>query len=50
MLYREFAIAAIDRTIAAASSSGLVDHPGLKGRLREIVIEDLLKAIFEPSN
>jgi hypothetical protein len=48
MFYRQIAIDAIDKTIAAANSSGQIDHPGLKGRLREIVVEELIKPFLSP--
>ncbi len=48
MFYRQIAIDAIEKTIAAANSSGMLEHSGLKGRLREIVIEELLKPFLDP--
>lgn len=48
MFYRQIAIDAIEKTVAAANSSGMIEHPGLKGRLREIVIEELVKPFLSP--
>jgi hypothetical protein len=48
LFYRQIAVDAIEKTIAAANSSGLIDHPGLKGRLREIVVEELIKPFLSP--
>lgn len=48
MFYRQIAIDAIEKAIAAANSSGMLDHPVLKGRLREIVVEELVKPFLNP--
>jgi hypothetical protein len=48
MFYRQIAIDAIEKTMAAASSSGMLDQPGIKGRMREIVIEELVKPFLSP--
>lgn len=48
MFYRQIAIDAIEKTVAAANSSGMIDQPGLKGRLREIVVEELVKPFLHP--
>jgi hypothetical protein len=48
LFYRQIAVDAIEKTIAAANSSGMIDHPGLKGRLREIVVEELIKPFLSP--
>jgi len=48
LFYRQIAIDAIEKTIAAANSSGMIEHPGLKGRLREIVVEELVKPFLNP--
>jgi hypothetical protein len=48
LFYRQIAIDAIEKTVAAANSSGMLDHSGLKGRLREIVIEELVKPFLNP--
>lgn len=48
MFYRQIAIDAIEKAIAAANSSGMLEHSGLKGRLREIVIEELIRPFLNP--
>lgn len=48
MFYRQIAIDAIEKTIAAANSSGMLEHQGLKGRLREIVVEELIRPFLNP--
>jgi hypothetical protein len=48
MFYRQIAIDAIEKTKAAANSSGMLEHRGLKGRLREIVVEELIKPFLTP--
>lgn len=48
MFYRQIAIDAIEKTIAAANSSGMIEHSVLKGRMREIVVEELLKPFLNP--
>lgn len=48
LFYRQIAIDAIEKTVAAANSSGMIEHSGLKGRLREIVVEELVKPFLNP--
>jgi hypothetical protein len=48
LFYRQIAIDNIEKTVAAANSSGLLDHSVVKGRLREIVITELLKPFLTP--
>lgn len=48
MVYRQMAIDAIENTIAAANSSSMLEHPVLRGRLREIVVEELIKPFLTP--
>lgn len=48
MFYRQIAIDAVEKTVAAANSSGMIKHPGLKGRLREIVVQELITPFLNP--
>jgi hypothetical protein len=48
LFYRKIAIDSIEKTIAAANSSGLIDQSVLKGRLREIVVAELLRPFLTP--
>jgi hypothetical protein len=45
-IYRELVLSRIRGAVAAAKAVGGVEHPGLKGQLREIVIRDLLRPLF----
>lgn len=44
--YREFIAGRVHAAILTARASALVNHNGLKGTLREIVVKDLLRPIL----
>ena len=48
MFYRQIAIQNIDKAIAAANSVSLIKHQLFKGRLREIVVGDLIEPFLPP--
>jgi len=48
MFYRQIAIDNIDRVVASANASRSIIHSGLTGRLREIIVGDLLKPWLNP--
>ncbi len=48
LFYRQIAIDNIEKAVAAANSSGMIDHAVLKGRLREIVVAELIKPFLNP--
>jgi hypothetical protein len=48
MSYRQVAIDSIEKAVAAGNSSFSVDNPLFKGRLREVVVSELIKPFLPP--
>lgn len=46
--YRQVAIHNIEKAMAAASASSSIKHPQLRGRLREIVVTELIQPFLTP--
>ena len=47
-LFRSEFISRVKTALARAQAAGLLDHPGLTGRAREVFVKDLLKPILPP--
>ena len=47
-LFRNEAISQVRTVLVRARDSGLLEHPGLTGRAREVFVKDLIRPILPP--